>query len=266
MKKAVSSFLAASALLAAPGALSHFATGFAQAAPAAAASGQVQMDPAEYADYDNAVNKQTTPQTQAPAIEAYLAKYPKSAVKADVLQRLLLDYSQFDPAKAITTADQVLQLNPNDIQALTVETVFRAQQAQAMTDAAAKQSAMDQAASYAQKGLDATKPASMSQADFDKAKTVATSRKTSPERSPRSSPNLPPSPSQAPQPRAPRSRIPTIWRSLITRRFLLTTSIAPSTPPAPPPMHPRSSPRRCSRSPPIAIRNIMVRMMGTMRS
>jgi hypothetical protein len=174
MKKAVSSFLAASALLAAPGALSHFATGFAQAAPAAAASGQVQMDPAEYADYDNAVNKQTTPQTQAPAIEAYLAKYPKSAVKADVLQRLLLDYSQFDPAKAITTADQVLQLNPNDIQALTVETVFRAQQAQAMTDAAAKQSAMDQAASYAQKGLDATKPASMSQADFDKAKTVAT--------------------------------------------------------------------------------------------
>jgi hypothetical protein len=171
MKKAVSSFLAASALLVAPGAISHYATCFAQAAPA---SGQVQMDPAEYTDYDNAVNKQTTPQTQAPAIEAYLAKYPKSAVKADVLQRLLIDYSQFDPAKAITTADQVLQLNPNDIQALTVEAVFRAQQAASITDPAAKQSAMDQAASFAQKGLDATKPASMSQADFDKAKSVAT--------------------------------------------------------------------------------------------
>ena len=115
--------------------------------------GRYRWTPAEYADYDNAVNKQTTPQTQAPAIEAYLAKYPKSAVKADVLQRLLIDYSQFDPAKAITTADQVLQLNPNDIQALTVEAVFRAQQAQSLTDAAAKQSAMDQAASYAQKGL-----------------------------------------------------------------------------------------------------------------
>ena len=192
MKKAVSSFLAASALLVAPGAISHFATCFAQAPAtpaagqttpatppaagqaAAPASGQVQMDPAEYTDYDNAVNKQTTPQTQAPAIEAYLAKYPKSAVKADVLQRLLIDYSQFDPAKAITTADQILQLNPNDIQALTVETVFRAQQAAALTDPAAKQSGMDQAASYAQKGLDATKPDAMSQADFDKAKTVAT--------------------------------------------------------------------------------------------
>lgn len=176
MKKAVSSFLAASALLVAPGAISHYATCFAQAAaPAAAApAGQVQMDPAEYTDYDNAVNKQTTPQTQAPAIEAYLTKYPKSAVKADVLQRLLIDYSQFDPAKAITTADQILQLNPNDIQALTVETVFRAQQAAALTDPAAKQSAMDQAASYAQKGIDATKPDSMSQADFDKAKSVAT--------------------------------------------------------------------------------------------
>jgi hypothetical protein len=173
MKKAVSSFLAASALLAAPGAFSHYATAFAQA-PAATGSGQITMDPAEYADYDNAVNKQTTPQTQAPAIEAYLAKYPKSAVKADVLQRLLIDYSQFDPSKAITTADQILQLNPNDIQALTVETVFRAQQAAAVTDPAAKQAGMDQAASFAQKGLDATKPASMSQADFDKAKAVAT--------------------------------------------------------------------------------------------
>lgn len=193
MKKAVSSFLAASALLVAPGAISHYATSFGQATPAAGtsapaagqtapaagqaaapAAGQVQMDPAEYTDYDNAVNKQTTPQTQAPAIEAYLAKYPKSAVKADVLQRLLIDYSQFDPAKSITTADQILQLNPNDIQALTVEAVFRSQQAQALTDAAAKQSAMDQAASYAQKGIDSTKPDSMSQADFDKAKTVAT--------------------------------------------------------------------------------------------
>ncbi len=173
MKKAVSSFLAASALLVAPGLISHYATAFAQAAPAAA-SGQITMDPAEYADYDNALHKQTTPQTQAPAIEAYLTKYPKSAVKGEMLQHLLLDYSQFDPAKAITTADQVLQLNPNDIQALTVEAVFRAQQAATLTDPAAKQSAMDQAASFAQKGIDATKPDSMSQADFDKAKSVAT--------------------------------------------------------------------------------------------
>ncbi len=170
MKKAVSSFLAVSALMVAPGAIPHFASAFAQAAPAApaaGATGQVQMDPAEYTDYDNAVNKQTTPQTQAPALEAYLTKYPKSAVKADVLERLMVDYSQFDPAKAITTADQVLQLSPNDLQAYTVEVIFRNQQAQALTDPAAKQSAMDEAASYATKALAATKPDKVAQADWD---------------------------------------------------------------------------------------------------
>ena len=172
MKKAVSSFLAVSALMAAPGAFSNFANAFAQAA--APAAGQVQMDPAEYTDYDNAVNKQTTPQTQAPALEAYLAKYPKSAVKADVLERLMIDYSQFDPAKAITAADNVLQLNPNDLQALTVEVVFRTQQAQTMTDPAAKQSAMDQAAGYATKALAATKPDSAKQEDFDAQKKKVT--------------------------------------------------------------------------------------------
>jgi hypothetical protein len=173
MKKAVSSFLAVTALVAAPGVLPNFASAFAQAA-AAPAAGQVQMDPAEYAVYDAAVNKQTTPQTQAPALEAYLQQYPKSAVKADVLERLMIDYSQFDPAKAITAADNVLQLNPNDIQALTVETVFRAQTAAALTDPAAKQTGMDAAASYAQKGLSATKPDATSQSDWDANKAKVT--------------------------------------------------------------------------------------------
>jgi hypothetical protein len=170
MKKAVSSFLAASVLMVAPGVVPHVATGFAQAA---AAAGQVQMDPAEYADYDNAVNKQTTPQTQAPAIEAYLVKYPKSQVKAEMLSRLLFDYSHIpDYGKAISTADLVLQLNPNDFQALTVEAIFRSQQAAAVADAAAKQSALDTAASYAQKGIDAPKPTGVAQADFDTQKSA----------------------------------------------------------------------------------------------
>ena len=180
MKKAVSSFLAVSALMAAPGVLPHFAASFAQAAPstppasstpaasgAPAATGQVQMDPAEYQVYDNAVNKQTTPQTQAPALEAYLTKYPKSAVKNDVLERLMVDYSQFDPTKAISTADMVLQLNPNDLQAYLVEVVFRGQQAQALTDPAAKQTALDATASYATKALAATKPEKVTQDAFD---------------------------------------------------------------------------------------------------
>jgi hypothetical protein len=164
MKKAVSSFLAAAALMAAPGALTHYATGFAQAAPA---SGQIVMDPAEYTDYDNAMNKQTTPQTQAPALEAYLAKYPKSTVKNDVMQRIMLDYYQFDHAKAITAADNYLKVVPDSLQALVIEVTFRTEQLASITDPAAKQAALDTIASYAQQALALTSSKGMPQAGFD---------------------------------------------------------------------------------------------------
>jgi tetratricopeptide (TPR) repeat protein len=169
MNKAVSSFLAVSAFLAAPGALPHFASGFAQTP--APASGQVSMDQAEYAVYDNAMNKQTTPQTQAPALEAYLQQYPKSSVKNAVLERIMVDYSQFDLNKALTAADNVLQVSPSDFAALTIESVARAQTAMAATDAATKQAGLDSAASYAQKALAAPKPADMSDSDFQAQKT-----------------------------------------------------------------------------------------------
>ena len=176
MKKAVSFFLASSVLVAAPGVLFNAASACAQAAPAAAApaAGQVQMEPAEFAVYDAALNKQTTPQTQAPALEDYLKKYPNSAVKADVLQRIMIDYSQFDPAKALTAADAVLQVSPGDFTALTFESVLRAQTAQAAADPATRQAGLDSAADYATKALAASKPASMDQATYDKQKTALT--------------------------------------------------------------------------------------------
>jgi hypothetical protein len=174
MNKAVSSFLAVSALLAAPGALPHFASGFAQTQTSAPPAGQVTMDPAEYTAYDNAMNKQTTPQTQAPALEAYLQQYPKSSVKNAVLERIMVDYSQFDLNKALTAADNVLAVSPNDFTALTIEAVARTQNAMNATDPATKQTGLDSAASYAQKALDAPKPADMTQADFDAQKTRLT--------------------------------------------------------------------------------------------
>jgi len=206
IKAAATSLLAISAVLAAPGMVSSYGTLQAQtpadqtgaaapagqtgaAAPAgqtgaaaptgqtgaaAPAGGQVQMDPAEFAVYDNAINKQTTPQTQAPALEDYLQKYPKSAVKADVLQRIMIDYSQFDHAKAIDAADKVLQLDPNNLQAYTIEVAYRRQAAEALTDPAARQTGMDAAADYAKKGLAATKPTATSDADFKKLKDFAT--------------------------------------------------------------------------------------------
>ncbi|MDE1175352.1 MAG: hypothetical protein PW789_01955 [Edaphobacter sp.] len=136
------------------------------------AGGGVTLAPAEYNDYTAAVG-QSSPQAAAPALEAYLTKYPQSQVKTDVLQRLMLAYSSFDPTKTIDAADRLLQVDPSNIRALTFETYFRLQAADQIQDATAKQAALDKAAEFGQKALDATKPAAMSQADFDQVKNAA---------------------------------------------------------------------------------------------
>jgi hypothetical protein len=167
-KAAIASLLALSAFTVAPAAFSHRGAAYAQ---------QVTMDAAEFADYDAAFNKQTTPQTQAPALEAYLAKYPKSSVRKDVLQRIMLDYSQFDPAKAITAADNFLAVDPANLQAYLIEVAYRKQAAEAATDPAAKGSGLDAAATFAKKGLDVTKapaPAGVTPADYQKIVDIAT--------------------------------------------------------------------------------------------
>jgi hypothetical protein len=125
----------------------------------------VQMSPAEYNAYNSAIT-QATPQTKAPALEAYLAAYPQSAVKAATLEQLMLAYSAFDPAKTLDAADRLIQVDPNNLRALTFETYFRLASADPITDATAKQAALDKASDYAQKGLAATKPADMAAADF----------------------------------------------------------------------------------------------------
>jgi len=131
----------------------------------AAANGGVQMSQAEYNAYNNAIT-QTTPQTKAPALEAYLTTYPQSAVKADVLQQLMVAYSGFDQVKTLDAADRLLQVDPTNLRALTLEVYFRKASADQLTDATAKQAALDKAADYAQKGLTATKPKDMTDADF----------------------------------------------------------------------------------------------------
>ncbi len=173
-KAAIASLLALSAFSVAPALVSTHGVAFAQA-PAAA--GQTVMEAAEFADYDAAFNKQTTPQTQAPALEAYLAKYPKSSVRKDVLQRIMLDYSQFDPVKAIAAADAYLAVNPTDLQGYLIEVAYRKQAAEAATDPAAKISGLDAAATYAKKGLEVTKgpkPTEMDAANYQKIVDIAT--------------------------------------------------------------------------------------------
>jgi hypothetical protein len=160
-------------------AISSFVPGLSltHAACAQMPGGQIQMDAAEQADYDNAMNKLTAPAAQAPALEAYLAKYPKSQVKNYVLQRIMLDYSQVDPTKAIGAADNYLAVNPTNLQAMVIEVAFRKAAAEKLTDPTAKQAGLDAAASYATKGLaaaQAPKPADMTADQYKAVKTFAT--------------------------------------------------------------------------------------------
>jgi hypothetical protein len=151
----------------------------AQAAPSPAAGAPCQMADAEYTAYNSAIT-QTNPQAKAAAIEAYLTAYPKSScpnARLDTLVTLMLTYYQFDPAKTVDAADRVLQLDPANLRALIAEALFRKAQADPLTDAAAKQTAMDSAADYAHKALAAltgSKPASLTDADFKTLQTGAT--------------------------------------------------------------------------------------------
>jgi len=130
--------------------------------------GQIQMSADEYAAYNNAIT-QTTPAAKAAAFDAYLKAYPKSAVKADALQQQMFAYSQVpDTQKTLDTADALLAVDPNNLYAYVFEVSLRSQAAATATDPAAKQAGLDAAAGFATKGLAATKPTAMSDADFTK--------------------------------------------------------------------------------------------------
>lgn len=144
------------------------------AAPAALAqtqesqSSQITIkDPAEYNAYTNAIG-QSTPAAKAAAIESFLQQYPNSVVKQQMLEQLVSAYQATgDTAKTYDAAKRLLQVDPNNLRAMTF--VVYVDKAQANGD----QAKLDEAATLARKGLNATKPAAMSQADFDKLKGVA---------------------------------------------------------------------------------------------
>jgi hypothetical protein len=90
---------------------------------------------------------------------------------------LMTAYSQFDAGKTLDAADRILKLDPNNLRALYGEAVLRKSAADALTDPAAKQAALDTAADYARKGIAAfaaPKPADMPDADFQTLKASAT--------------------------------------------------------------------------------------------
>ena len=135
-------------------------------AQAAAAQQGPQLSQEEYTAY-NAVITATDPAAKATAAEAFLTKYPQSSVKNTVLEQLLAAYAQANNApKALEAADRLLQVDPNNIRALALETSLLKTQGDNATDPAAKQTAYDKASDAASRGLKATKPTAVSDTDW----------------------------------------------------------------------------------------------------
>jgi len=136
-------------------------------------TGQITIkDPAEYNAYSSAIS-QSDPKLKASAIESFLSTYPQSVVKSDMLEQLMAAYqASGDMNKTVDAAGRLLQVDPNNLRALTVTVYIK--KAQAAQNPAGAQPLLDDAAALAQRGLSAPKPAAMPAADYDKLKKATT--------------------------------------------------------------------------------------------
>src|SRR5215813_2498890 len=133
-----------------------------------AQSSQITIkDPAEYNAYTNAVG-QSSPAAKASAIEQFLTQYPNSVVKEEMLEQLMAAYEQAGQAdKELDAANRLLQVNPNNLRALTIVIYMEKKQTSdpaKLADAAAK----------AKTALAAPKPSAVSDADYQKLKAATT--------------------------------------------------------------------------------------------
>jgi hypothetical protein len=154
------------------------ATGVAYYLPAALAldddqsqgaqSSQITIkDPAEYNAYTNAVG-QSAPAAKAAAIEQFLTQYPNSVVKEEMLEQLMAAYEQAGNAdKELDAANRLLAVNPNNLRALTIVVYIEKK-------AAGDQAKLDDAAAKAKAALNAPKPPTLSDADYQKLKAATT--------------------------------------------------------------------------------------------
>ncbi len=128
--------------------------------------GTVALDTAEYNAYQSATG-QADPAARAAALETFLQTYPSSTVKKPVLESLVTAYQQANnPQKAIDAADRLLAIDPNNLRGLVTEAGLK--RYLAISKNPPDQALLDQAAAAAQKGLQATKPADISAAEFAK--------------------------------------------------------------------------------------------------
>jgi hypothetical protein len=134
-------------------------------------SGTIQIkDPAEYNAYQM-FTTQTDPKAKASAGESFLTTYPQSVVKSAVLDNLIDTYQGLqDPDKTLSAASRLLQIDPNNMKAIFISVFIKKAQCAKTSDA----QTCDDAAALAQKGLAATKPASVSDDEWNKQKAATT--------------------------------------------------------------------------------------------
>jgi tetratricopeptide (TPR) repeat protein len=130
-------------------------------------------DPAEYNAYVGAV-QQTDPAAKVSGLEAFLTQYPNSVMKEDALELLMGAYQQTNnQAKMLETAQKLLQSNPCNIRALAL--IAYTKQAMGVAGQNSLQN-FAEAGQAGEKGLQclqtASKPAGMSDADWEKLKTT----------------------------------------------------------------------------------------------
>ena len=131
---------------------------------------QIQ-DPAEFNAYQN-FSTQTDPAQKCAAGESFLSTYPQSVVKKTVLEGLIGCYQQTNnPDKTLSAASRLLQVDPNNLQAIFISVYLKKAQCSKSLDAtgtATDTQTCDDAAALAQKGLNIPKPAGTSDDDWKK--------------------------------------------------------------------------------------------------
>ncbi|HWG19412.1 MAG TPA: hypothetical protein VG225_02710 [Terracidiphilus sp.] len=121
-------------------------------------------DPAEYNAYQMA-NSQQDPKQKAAALDSFLKQYPQSVVKQPVLEELLeLYWKQQDNEHILSTANSLLQVEPNSPQAILYSVIVKKGQCAQSSD----QATCDDVAALAQKGLALQKPAATAADQWEK--------------------------------------------------------------------------------------------------
>lgn len=121
-------------------------------------------DPVEFNAYQMATT-QSDPKAKAAALETFLTTYPQSVVKKDVLIMLVGTYQGIpDPDHVLSAASRLLQIDPNNFEAILYSALIKKSQCGRGGDA----QTCDDAAALAQKGLTVPKPAGTADGDWKK--------------------------------------------------------------------------------------------------